>query len=209
MLIFNILYYLCPWKLTGLFESATFASRIVLFDFISGSTIFCTKKHTLTGVLGCVGMILHRRRRLCWHFDKLSDRIRSDTYLHNDSPLRGEINVHYLHDISIFCSNFAALMISPPCELGWLGAEVELFDSMKSSSSIFLVWRVHLMVSVIVALFEWPRVVRCRRLIRLPLGQIRLTVLKIQWLVLWRRWMQRKDQRVGVGILISILLSNF
>ena len=71
-------------------------------------------------------------------------------------------------------------MLKPPCELGPLAIEIELFDSTKSSSSIFLVWGGHLMVSVIATLFEWLLVVRCRRLIRLALGQIRLTVLKIQ-----------------------------
>ena len=30
------------------------------------------------------------------------------------------------------------LMLKPPCELGPLAIEIELFDSMKSSSSIFI-----------------------------------------------------------------------
>ena len=30
------------------------------------------------------------------------------------------------------------LIISPPCELGSLAVEIELFDSIKSSSSIFI-----------------------------------------------------------------------
>ena len=29
-------------------------------------------------------------------------------------------------------------MLKPPCELGPLAIEIELFDSMKSSSSIFI-----------------------------------------------------------------------
>ena len=30
------------------------------------------------------------------------------------------------------------LMLKPPCELGPLAIEIELFDTMKSSSSIFI-----------------------------------------------------------------------
>ena len=34
-------------------------------------------------------------------------------------------------------------MLKPPCELGPLAIEIELFDSMKSSSSIFITSNVY------------------------------------------------------------------